>query len=838
MAEEKTVSEAPRGTGFYTPAPPPFSPAPKGTGFVSQGGGNSGGGNSQISSPAPTGTGYVSQAPPASVKTFEQSSPKAQVEFLNKIQPAQVQAQARAADQQQMAAALGLGTIGVPADVSSRYAESQAFREKRAAQVEAGARGTDVSYPTGVKSPIYSENVSTAMTKGGSVFIGGVGGYEFKAPPAPQQAQGGMSPAPQTGQLFSPMAQADLNAIQTRQEFAAASVPGVVGGASLATGGYFSLIERPAEIPMQAERKSIFNLEPAVNQYGNVKFRETVTGAVEYGFERATRLAEPVLFPALSMVPKQVKEPVISFGKSLVGGAASGTILVSPFGLGEAIGTIGNQPQQQRLMIEFGGAALVGGVAGRVFPMKTGIPQYRVSSSGYVPFSAKPTEAITSTRFTVERAPPGFIARSTTDVPSGGIVSQGGRVVGEYTESGLVTRTVTPFTSKAGSFVKIQEVSQMPVGGFTKTKVQQFAVKMEEAGPQRQFVASEATLFNMPRTFPMGTTLTSQRYGEGVLFKTATGEFVSRTPTSDFATGGLFVKGQKIFVSDELGRVSGVSQVPVQFREMPAGGKPGSGAKFIPPGNYQVQISREIPKQTTGIPNEIPTVQYSKVEAYKPPRVEVQTRGGQAAIQTYDIRSYDKPISASEIQATVPRMATAPTSKASTGIIPMNFIKYAEAVSEKQSEMSRFDTRVMQITPQKTGGRMSVFVGQSSFTGGISGIISPQVIIPRQTTPQTTGTITAQTFPQTFPSFGSVPFMKPPVIETPGKPKLEFPNLVFPEMSGGFEFGKKTKREKGKYQPSFIAVTLGIRGKPGKSEMTGFAIRPVALAGKKKRGKK
>jgi hypothetical protein len=675
------------------------------------------------------------------------------------------------------------------------------------------------------------------MSKGGSVFIGGVGAYEFKAPPATQPlAQGGMSPSPQTGQLFSPMAQADLNRVQTSQEFAAASAPGVVGGASLATGGYFSLIERPVEAPMQAERKSIFNLKPAVNQYGNVKFRETVTGAVEYGFERATRLAEPVLFPALSMVPKQIKEPVISFGKSLVGGAASGTLLVSPFGLGEAIGTIGNQPQQQRLSIEFGGAALFGGVVGKVFPMKTSIPQYQVSSTGYVPFSAKPTEALTSTRFTVDKAPSGFIARSTTDVPSGGIVSQGGRVVGEYAESGLVTRTVTPFTSKAGSFVKVQEVSQMPVGSFTKIKVQQFAVKLEEIGPQRQFVASEATLFNMPRTFPMGTTLTTQRYGEGVLFKTATGEFVSRTPTADFATGGLFTKGQKIFVSDELGRVSGVSQVPVQFREMPAGGKPGSEAKFIPPGNYQVQISRTAPKQTMGVPNEIPTVEYSKVEAYKPPRVEVQARGGQAAIQTYDIRSYDKPISSSEIQTFIPRAATTTTSRTASGIIPVNFIKYAEAVSQKQSEFSKFDIRAIQTqTRQQEGQRMSMFIGQSSFTGGISGITSPKIVTPKQFTPQLTGTITAQTFPQITPSMVGVPFMKPPTIDIPFKPQLGMPGMVFPEMSGGFEFGKKTKKQKGKYSPSFIAVTLGIRGKPGKSEMSGFAVRPMALAGKKRR---
>jgi len=86
-----------------------------------------------------------------------------------------------------MAAALGLGTNQVPASVYSEYAKTQGFRETRAAQVAKGAKGTDVSYPMGVGSPVYSENVSTAMTKGGSVFIGGVGAYEFKAPPAPTE---------------------------------------------------------------------------------------------------------------------------------------------------------------------------------------------------------------------------------------------------------------------------------------------------------------------------------------------------------------------------------------------------------------------------------------------------------------------------------------------------------------------------------------------------------------------------------------------------------------------------------------------------------------------------
>jgi len=55
-------------------------------------------------------------------------------------------------------------------------------------------------------------------------------------------------------------------------------------------------------------------------------------------------------------------------------------------------------------------------------------------------------------------------------------------------------------------------------------------------------------------------------------------------------------------------------------------------------------------------------------------------------------------------------------------------------------------------------------------------------------------------------------------------------------MSGISGFGKPGKREKGKYSPSFIAVSLGIRGKAGKTEMSGFAVRPMIGGKRKKRG--
>lgn len=61
--------------------------------------------------------------------------------------------------------------------------------------------------------------------------------------------------------------------------------------------------------------------------------------------------------------------------------------------------------------------------------------------------------------------------------------------------------------------------------------------------------------------------------------------------------------------------------------------------------------------------------------------------------------------------------------------------------------------------------------------------------------------------------------------------------LVGLQSSSGFDFGKRTKT-KGKYQPSFVAVQLGIKGtgiSKARSEMTGLGIRPIAAEKEKKK---
>ena len=56
-------------------------------------------------------------------------------------------------------------------------------------------------------------------------------------------------------------------------------------------------------------------------------------------------------------------------------------------------------------------------------------------------------------------------------------------------------------------------------------------------------------------------------------------------------------------------------------------------------------------------------------------------------------------------------------------------------------------------------------------------------------------------------------------------------------MGGGFT-SQLSKRQKSKYQPSFIATELHIKAPKGaalKTEQFGFAVRPVISSGKRKR---
>lgn len=778
----------------------------------------------------PQGQAQPQQQGIVGLQSFEQANPVQQNQFLNQIQPKQAAAMA---DQAQMAGALGLGTNAVPKEVQEAYASGQAFREKRAAQVEKGAKGSDVIYREGVKSPIYSENISKAEAQGGNVFIGGVGSYTYAPQPATPTSNIVVSQPRE--QLFSPITQGQLNEIQTRREFAAANAPGVVGGASLASGGWMTLSQgKVVPQPQEETPRSLFKLEPAVNE-GNIRLRENIAGAAEYGFEK---------FVSFAPIPRGIKEPIIGFGKGLVGSVASGTVLISPLGIGEAIGTIGNKPQQQKLIVEFAGAAAFGGIVGKAMPIKTTIPQYSVSSTGYASFSLRPIGE-TSTRFTVAKTPESFVVRSTTDVPIGSAVVQGGRVVGEYPETGLITRTATPFTAEGKSFMKVQEVSQMA----GKTKVQQFAMQIEENVPSRQFVSAPANLFSLAKTFPTGPTFSTQKVEGGVLFNIGK-DFVYRTSTSDMASGGAFKPGFKVYVADEFGKVSGVSELPVNFREPPIGAAPGKEAKFVAPGNYKVQIFREQPKQTMGIPRDITMVEYSKVEG-KPTTAKTPS-GGQKTVQVYDIRSYDKPISASEIQAGIPSTTRAVAGETKImGRVSLDIGKFEQATQEKPKEFIKFDIGGMTADAAATQrGRFVSLRGISpSFNTGITAKTTPtQTIIGSILQPSQSA------FP-TSPTFAPIPRMSLPP-ETPYKRRLELPEVFFPDMSGETGIGGKYKKPKGKYQPSFIALQLGILGakeKPlkvkasgllgggkkikdgaGILEASGFAIRPI-IGGKKRK---
>jgi hypothetical protein len=109
-------------------------------------------------------------------------------------------------------------------------------------------------------------------------------------------------------------------------------------------------------------------------------------------------------------------------------------------------------------------------------------------------------------------------------------------------------------------------------------------------------------------------------------------------------------------------------------------------------------------------------------------------------------------------------------------------------------------------------------------------------IIPRTTTQQrqieigiTQQQVTTNQHNNPFPILPT-PITIPPRIPIGGVP-------FFPSGFGdsaGFT-SQKGGKAKGRYQPSFTAVVFNIRGKAGKSEATGFGLRPIAIGKKPKR---
>lgn len=119
-------------------------------------------------------------------------------------------------------------------------------------------------------------------------------------------------------------------------------------------------------------------------------------------------------------------------------------------------------------------------------------------------------------------------------------------------------------------------------------------------------------------------------------------------------------------------------------------------------------------------------------------------------------------------------------------------------------------------------------------------IRQPALQLELQTPQQTTIRIPTVSIPPVPPPTSFAPFVPPPP-----PPQIQImPPLKPPWLPGeGSDFSRIAtnydRQVKGRYVPSLTAAIFNIRGKPGGTEMTGFAVRPLPnLKGKGKGGKR
>ena len=980
MADDK------KDNGLYTPAPAGtglYTPAPKGTGLYTPVGGGgvttASGGVSGGASPSGGGGNQISDN-----KAFEQAPPKSQAEFLNKIQPAQVQAQARAADQQQMAAALGLGTIGVPADVSSRYAESQAFREKRAEQVARGAKGTDVSYPMGVVSPMYSENVSAAMSKGGNIFIGGVGGYDFKVPPPP------------TNQLQTPSANNPLFSVGSQQYQPSPMLPkqsvvdvqvptpfGFMGGIADVSGRGRAATTTQTGLVIGETSSNPFGFSntlhgipqaPEVKQTILMKDMGMATFAVSkqeawsnYSKDMNAKNnvipsqepRSPVQDEAMNMAAAFEPMPGISFLKERAEQISATNKPGDIFGnfARDYTGSLIRTPE----MIVKTGIAVAGigkaAITGDVQAFKVGVPASReatikaatslefyisgiitagiigAAAGGKGGYAAKPLE---NTKFILNEKT-SYSGISSFSKPIIGITTIEGKntfVVGtprfgggkpsiiemaenradvnslagynikkaaytDYakasgqpeiaqrftltTEAGTSTYyTDIPFTKTMATMLEAEGLKGLSpqaksnvLGYFTQNRGQiveiygNFASNIRDASVRP---IKDIDLHVKSETFGLGLADAINKGGgkatlqEGMLLVDNVKAFDLKTNTLDVGATTMEGSGEGIGMGFTPKKAV---YSPEKYPFMATGEQTvrvGSSLNFLRQGKDGKMFLGGSSEKVQRVSDFIALVEKSSEvsgnkkfanfgQQFKPylnPNEVAYFKGNPQVAGKLKLYGF-------------PNTKTSPSGYSVIGGSPSIFnypddrlIAKAERVTQSISNKKQTSSPSPSFSFSPSRSASPSFSPSPSKSASVSPSvsISPSVSPSRSPSRSISASISGYSpYPSPSPSKSVSPSFSPSVSISPSISPSIYPSIS-PSFSpspsppsppyrpgggggigfgGGFEFGKKTKKQKGKYSPSFIAVTLGMRGKPGKSEMTGFAIRPMALAGKKRR---
>ena len=269
---------------------------------------------------------------------------------------------------------------------------------------------------------------------------------------------------------------------------------------------------------------------------------------------------------------------------------------------------------------------------------------------------------------------------------------------------------------------------------------------------------------------------------------------------------------------------------------------------------------------------DIPTVLKYVPETKTGTGVQIQKTGTQAfSLAGFKVADYDKPM---QTETMTTKAMVSPSFKVSTigGQFPS--LKFEQPTALKEFVQPDISQRTYpQIgsglkdfvgSSQKTYQPPGLDIGIKSYQPGGSKIYQPTGIDTGLKTFQPTGLKVYQPtdeglktyqpqpqaqkiyqpqdiggktiFDNPFPPV-PIPGIDIPKIPPPGKPPGGGLGGLFPSDSGSDLFGKPGKRLKGKYQPSFIALTLGLKTTKAqglKAEKSGIDIRGLIGSSKKK----
>ena len=523
------------------------------------------------------------------------------------------------------------------------------------------------------------------------------------------------------------------------------------------------------------------------------------------------------------------------------------------------------------------GAQAVGTRFFGIKPIDTSIKAGTLTNTDIAPsLKIEETPATYKTTGRIERADYGAQPRIQTQVEYK-LQTQKAGVLNTPMELGKVdiyAQTVQrgkPFSIKGQEYIPVQQITETTTPSGTRITAGRSPIPIPK---EEQFIGAVVKDVTLYKRFPEPSTLTLSGGKDGVYQVGISGTngqgklgfIYEKEGAGAFAPEAFVQKGQQLKLYDTDRVISITSEVPIT--------QPRAAA----------EVKAVVPKLPTkgavvGVPDvfarqggiTIKTTPYSPREApiqFKPSSYEtgysLKTSGNQVQIQLpkeYNVGAYDKPISITEISAATPTIEKPRLSLTETRLNAISIggkglsdtlkAQLSSTAKKESNAYAQYDiaktnqvvlTRYknFDITQQKQKEKQDVRIieitGQEQITRTTTK--QSQIEIPIQTITDLTTTTTTTKTPPTFPPI--TPTTLTP--KTPELPPTKTPPIVPPIIPPfglnlqDFGIGAATpkKKPKGKYQPSFTAIVFGIKGAAGRSEKSGFALRPIPTSKKEK----